>query len=45
MVRATDPCLLPKARKNATEIKGTRAAHKRDGAAVTRFLAWLDREG
>ncbi|MBX9588294.1 MAG: aminopeptidase P family protein [Hyphomonadaceae bacterium] len=44
MVRATDPCLLPKARKNATEIKGTRTAHKRDGAAMARFLAWLDRE-
>jgi Xaa-Pro aminopeptidase len=23
------------------EIEGTRAAHRRDGAAVTRFLAWL----
>jgi Xaa-Pro aminopeptidase len=44
IVRGADPCLLPKARKNATEIKGTRAAHKRDGAAVVRFLAWLDRE-
>jgi Xaa-Pro aminopeptidase len=33
-----------KATKNATEIAGTRAAHRRDGAAVTRFLAWLDRE-
>ena len=44
IVRGTDPCLLPKARKNATEIKGARAAHKRDGAAVVRFLAWLDRE-
>ena len=44
VVRATDPCILPKARKNATEIKGARAAHKRDGAAVARFLAWLDRE-
>jgi Xaa-Pro aminopeptidase len=44
IVRAADPCLLPKARKNAAEIKGARAAHKRDGAAVTRFLAWLDRE-
>ena len=44
VVRATDPCILPKARKNAAEIKGTRAAHKRDGAAVVRFLAWLDRE-
>jgi Xaa-Pro aminopeptidase len=42
--RAADPCLLPKARKNAAEIKGTRAAHKRDGACVVRFLAWLDRE-
>jgi Xaa-Pro aminopeptidase len=44
VVRASDPCILPKARKNATEIKGARAAHKRDGAAVVRFLAWLDRE-
>jgi Xaa-Pro aminopeptidase len=44
VVRATDPCLLPKARKNATEIKGARAAHKRDGVALARFLAWLDRE-
>ncbi len=44
VVRATDPCLLPKARKNATEIKGARAAHKRDGVAMARFLAWLDRE-
>jgi Xaa-Pro aminopeptidase len=44
VVRASDPCILPKARKNAAEIKGTRAAQKRDGAAVVRFLAWLDRE-
>ena len=44
VVRASDPCILPKARKNATEIKGARAAHKRDGAAMARFLAWLDRE-
>ena len=42
--RAADPCLLPKACKNATEIDGTRAAHRRDGAALTRFLAWLMRE-
>ena len=44
IVRGADPCLLPKARKNSAEIKGSRAAHKRDGAAVTRYLAWLDRE-
>ncbi|MEQ8747759.1 aminopeptidase P family protein [Pyruvatibacter sp.] len=39
-----DPCLLPKARKNDIEIEGMRTAHRRDGAAVTRFLAWLSRE-
>lgn len=41
---ASDPCILPKARKNEAEIRGTRVAHERDGIAVTRFLAWLDRE-
>jgi Xaa-Pro aminopeptidase len=41
--RAADPCMLPKACKNAVELDGTREAHRRDGAAVTRFLAWLDR--
>lgn len=39
-----DPCALPKACKNAVELEGTRAAHRRDGAAVTRFLAWVSRE-
>src|SRR5882724_2506237 len=42
--RAADPCLLPKACKNPIECDGTRAAHRRDGAALTRFLAWLARE-
>ena len=42
--RAADPCLLLKASKNATEIDGTRGAHRRDGAALTRFLAWLASE-
>lgn len=40
--QGNDPCALPKARKNATELAGTRAAHVRDGAALVRFLAWLD---
>ena len=44
IARGSDPCLLAKARKNATEIRGARAAHVRDGAAMARFLAWLDRE-
>ena len=39
-----DPCLWPKSRKNSAEIKGARAAHERDGVAMVRFLAWLDRE-
>ena len=37
-----DPCILPKAIKNPTELKGTRKAHYRDGIAVISFLAWLD---
>jgi Xaa-Pro aminopeptidase len=42
--RGADPIALMKATKNATEIAGTRAAHRRDGAAVTRFLAWFERQ-
>jgi len=42
--RGADPITLMKAVKNHAEIVGMRAAHHRDGAAVTRFLAWLDRE-
>jgi Xaa-Pro aminopeptidase len=41
--RGADPIALMKAVKNETEIAGARAAHRRDGAAVTRFLAWFDR--
>ena len=44
VTEGADPCQLPKARKNETELAGTRAAHRRDGAALTRFLAWLDGE-
>jgi len=39
--RAADPVTLPKAIKNDTELDGARAAHRRDGAALTRFLSWL----
>jgi len=42
--RGADPIALMKAVKNATEIEGIRAAHRRDGAAMARFLAWFDRE-
>lgn len=37
-----DLCIQAKAVKTAAEIAGTRAAHLRDGAAVVRFLAWVD---
>lgn len=39
-----DLCLLPKACKNAAEQAAIREAHKRDGVAETKFLAWFDRE-
>ena len=42
VVDAADPCALPKARKNAIEQDGARAAHRRDAVAVCRFLHWLD---
>ncbi len=41
-VAGRDPCIAAKARKNAAEIKGARAAHVRDGAALARYLCWLD---
>ena len=42
--RGDDPCQLPKAIKTTVQIDGIRAAHRRDGASLTRFLAWLDGE-
>jgi len=39
-----DPITLMKAVKNEAEIAGSHAAHLRDGIAMARFLAWLDRE-
>ena len=37
-----DPVSLMKAQKNPAELKGARAAHVRDGAAMVNFLAWFD---
>jgi Xaa-Pro aminopeptidase len=44
VLRGSDPIAPMKAVKNAVEIAGARAAQLRDGVAVTRFLAWFDRE-
>jgi len=43
IVRDADPCLMPKACKNEVELSGIRAAHRRDGAALSKFLAWVVR--
>ncbi|ALL13855.1 aminopeptidase P family protein [Caulobacter henricii] len=45
VVRGMDPCTLPRACKNNVELEGTREAHRRDGAALTRFLHWLATDG
>lgn len=45
VIRADDPCALPRACKNTVEIQGSRNAHIRDGAALTRFLHWVATEG
>jgi Xaa-Pro aminopeptidase len=39
-----DPTVLPKAIKNPAEIAGQKAAQARDGAAIARFLHWVDEE-
>ncbi len=39
-----DPAVLPKAIKNPVEIAGQKAAQERDGAAISRFLRWIDDE-
>ena len=41
LVRGADPCALPRACKNPAELEGARRAHRRDGAAMARFLHWL----
>jgi len=39
-----DPTILPKAIKNPAEIAGQKSAQERDGAAIARFLHWVDEE-
>ncbi|WAC49551.1 aminopeptidase P family protein [Asticcacaulis sp. SL142] len=43
-VPADDICALPRACKNEVEIKGTAAAHIRDGAILSAFLYWVATE-
>ena len=42
IVDARDPVVLAKAIKNPVEIAGQKAAQARDGAAIARFLKWVE---
>ena len=42
LVEKRDPVLLPKSRKNEAELSGMREAHRLDGIALAKFLAWFD---
>ena len=44
IVTMRDPTILPKAIKNPVEIAGQQAAQARDGAAISRFLRWVETE-
>ncbi|WP_100259880.1 aminopeptidase P family protein [Qipengyuania seohaensis] len=42
VVRDDDPAVLPKAIKNEAERQGHRDAQARDGAAVVKYLRWIE---
>ena len=42
IVEGADPVALPKAKKTAAELAGSRAAHLRDGVAMARFLRFIE---
>ena len=44
VVPVRDPTVLPRAIKNEAELAGHRAAQVRDGAAIARFLKWVEAE-
>jgi Xaa-Pro aminopeptidase len=44
VIEGEEPCVLAKACKNPVELRGARDAQRRDGAAVCRFLCWLEGE-
>jgi Xaa-Pro aminopeptidase len=43
LILKPSPVPLFKACKNTTEIEGSRRAHLRDGAAMSKFLSWLEK--
>jgi Xaa-Pro aminopeptidase len=44
VIAVRDPTVLPRALKNPAEVAGQKAAQVRDGAAISRFLRWVETE-
>ena len=44
VIPVRDPTVLPRAIKNPAEIAGQKAAQQRDGAAISKFLRWIETE-
>lgn len=44
VVSGLDPCQAPKAEKHPSELTGMRAAHIRDGAYLSQYLCWLEKQ-
>ena len=44
IIPVRDPTVLPRAIKNPVEIAGQKAAQQRDGAAISKFLRWIENE-
>jgi Xaa-Pro aminopeptidase len=44
LIEQRDPVMVAKSPKNPAEIAGMRDAHRIDGVAMARFLAWFDGE-
>ena len=44
ILKRRDPTVLPRAIKNDAEVSGHKSAQARDGAAVSRFLKWVEDE-
>jgi len=44
IIPVRDPTILAKAIKNPVEIAGQKSAQERDGAAISRFLRWVEEE-
>ena len=43
VLKNTDPIYFFKSQKNKIEIKNTKKVHEYDGAALTKFLFWIQK--